>query len=815
VTDLRLKSISIQNFRSIEGEIKVPLDAPVVLIHGQNGAGKTSMLSAIELALTGAIPSLGRAEPDYLQYLPHKKAKDGKGKIELEVAGLTPKDRTSVTVTKAAVEKTHLLDQNAARFFSERCYLAQSTLTRLLELYEGVDTRRSESQLTTFVRELLGLDQFDAIIEGLRPVGDVRRLRGEAPAFWSAREDIPELEQEIGNDREEEETLNAGRILAHDRLATRIASIFGQAFPEPFSLEVIEAQLRASDDEGDLLVLARARRDIIAILEQWRALSAGTPGVDREAVEAEDNEARAALDAWKKGPGKALDAVIEELRTWMPQLATSDSAGPERAGKAALEAVTMELTRIDALITRDEADAKLQSDAERVIVRGRARLPSLDEEISKAAGANEALAQALSELQPHVHDDDCPVCGRDFSEVSPTSLAAHLSARIADMVEAAGRLQSLTADKAATQGAIVAAERNVGAIQGRRLPADQLDDLKLKRARFEELKPQLDTLQNPAAQGAALAGRVARAARQLANLRTSDQAATVLRQSVNKLASELNQAELGGAEALDAGAGRLRAHVQEREVTLAVRAGNRRTAMEDLEELKRLDLRLAQVQKRIETSERRLAELTVRKREADRRIELAKDLARQTREQRTAIVRRVFNDELNSVWSDLFVRLAPEELFVPAFALPETSAGPVEAVLETRYRLGGKGGNPRAMLSAGNLNTAALTLFLALHLSAKRRLPWLIIDDPVQSMDEVHISQFAALLRTLSKQMNRQVIIAVHERPLFDYLALELSPAFPEDRLITIELSRAANEKTIARWDAKTYEPDRAIAIAA
>lgn len=66
-------------------------------------------------------------------------------------------------------------------------------------------------------------------------------------------------------------------------------------------------------------------------------------------------------------------------------------------------------------------------------------------------------------------------------------------------------------------------------------------------------------------------------------------------------------------------------------------------------------------------------------------------------------------------------------------------------------------GNPRAMLSAGNLNTAALTLFLALHLSAKSQLPWLIIDDPVQSMDEMHISQFAALLRTLAKQHGRQV----------------------------------------------------------
>lgn len=80
------------------------------------------------------------------------------------------------------------------------------------------------------------------------------------------------------------------------------------------------------------------------------------------------------------------------------------------------------------------------------------------------------------------------------------------------------------------------------------------------------------------------------------------------------------------------------------------------------------------------------------------------------------------------------------------------------------------------MLSAGNLNTAALTLFLALHLTAKPTLPWLLLDDPVQSMDEVHVAQLAAVLRTLTRQHKRRIIIAVHEQALFDYLVLELQP---------------------------------------
>jgi len=79
-------------------------------------------------------------------------------------------------------------------------------------------------------------------------------------------------------------------------------------------------------------------------------------------------------------------------------------------------------------------------------------------------------------------------------------------------------------------------------------------------------------------------------------------------------------------------------------------------------------------------------------------------------------------------------------------------------------------------------------------------------------MDEVHISQFAALLRTLSKQQNRQVIVAVHDRSLFDYLALELSPAFPEDRLITLGLGKNAEGHTTVDYQPKIFVRDVAFA---
>ena len=198
--------------------------------------------------------------------------------------------------------------------------------------------------------------------------------------------------------------------------------------------------------------------------------------------------------------------------------------------------------------------------------------------------------------------------------------------------------------------------------------------------------------------------------------------------------------------------------------------------------------------------------------EAKRRQGVARAVHSAASEARATIVQRVFTQSLNEVWQSVFTRLAPREPFVPAFGLPTSSKTAMELTLETIHRSGEPGGSPQMMLSAGNLNTAALSLFIALHLAVDPLVPCLVFDDPVQSMDEVHIAQFAGLMRVLAKHHERQVIIAVHERALFEYLALELSPAFEGDELITIELGDRSedDDQGITRL---TWAPDTAIAV--
>ncbi|MEC5293005.1 AAA family ATPase [Aurantimonas sp. C2-6-R+9] len=262
---MRLKSLYMKDFRSIDGEIDISLDAPIVLIHGPNGAGKTSLLTAIELALTGAVPSLSRAEPDYLTYLPHKDRPFGEVRLEV-TADDGEIRRGDVRVTTNAVTGQALLSHTEANFFSERSYLAQSTLGRLLEIYQHAD-KKSDSPLTRFVKELLGLDRMDALIGGLHTAGNIARLKVPVPAYGETRDRIPAEEVEIaalGDQVKEAEIA----IRTHDEdLRGKVAMV------DPAQLDLppadIIAALKGVSEESDLTALVRSRRELEVSRSGW------------------------------------------------------------------------------------------------------------------------------------------------------------------------------------------------------------------------------------------------------------------------------------------------------------------------------------------------------------------------------------------------------------------------------------------------------------------------------------------------------------------------------------------------------------------
>lgn len=806
----RLKSLTVTDFRSIRGTVTVPLDSPVVLIHGHNGSGKTSLLSAIELGLTGHVASLARVDPSFDSHLVHKAAAEGSVSITAEgLPDLSP--TAEIKSTNRKFSGKGILSPMLSRFYGERCYLAQATLARLLEIYQHKDARLTESPLTKFVKDLLGLDQLDALVEGLHDAGDVRRLRTGAPLFWDVRDAIPKLESEVTLLTKEQSALNAELLQLTQSAQARLLLM---GLPEQVDIRSPQAlsQLQSEASEPELQRLAKMRRDIGAVIDQWSSVRSGVTAQERDAAEARSKIAAESLQRWRDGSGKQLESVFTAMSAYFSDLPSPSSTRPTHARSVASQTVSAELKRCSSVLARDVEDVKQLAALDEGIGKSRSRISVLDEQIAKHAATAGSLAEALNSLLPHVHSEECPVCSRNFGEVSKLPLSEHLARQISTLTASAGRLQVLSKERVEGATSLANAERSRGLVAGRVLSTEARDELKTRVARLTEFELALQQLKPAVIDGEKLLNDASEAAASLNALRARDQKATAIRAAAQKFAVDLSLQEVGESEPLAEALQRFQSHVSKTEDTLIAKESARREANVILKQLDALEVRKKALAKAISDNKKQLARKSQRKVVADRRIAQAKELSRRARDQRTAIVRRVFNESLNAIWRDLFVRLAPDEPFVPAFALPESDGGAVEAVLETLYRGGGKGGNPRAMLSAGNLNTAALTLFLALHLSVKPALPWLLIDDPVQSMDEVHIAQFAALLRTLSKQHHRQIIVAVHEKPLFDYLALELSPAFQNDRLITVELGRDPDGKTVANCEPLVWVPDQAVA---
>ena len=52
---MRLQSAVIEGFRGFVNRVEIDLAADVVILHGPNGVGKTSLLDAVLWALTGRI----------------------------------------------------------------------------------------------------------------------------------------------------------------------------------------------------------------------------------------------------------------------------------------------------------------------------------------------------------------------------------------------------------------------------------------------------------------------------------------------------------------------------------------------------------------------------------------------------------------------------------------------------------------------------------------------------------------------------------------------------------------------------------------
>jgi exonuclease SbcC len=476
--DARLDNLLITNVRSIRGTVAVPLNAPVVLLHGSNGMGKTSILSALELALTGDIAHLRRVDKEYERHLLHRGAQEGS--VSLTVTGDPfPRQQAEITLTinEDGASAGSLLDGENAKFFAERCYLPQATLNRLLELYQDATASEQTSPLTKFVKDLLGLDQLDALIDGLYVVFHVRRIRNLISDYRRFENLQNELKQEVQNVRTRELDTKRSAGVRRETLAHKLKSLYPPDSPMQSLLDkpndLRQAVDRDNSSESELSSLTEARQELASLTRRWNELPQTPAAEARQEKEAEERDARDAYQVWIKGPGQQLNNLAVDLADLFPDLPSPLASDPESARATAESRVLQEKERCSRILQRARAASLRINDLDATIQRSRARLAELDQELSSLSQDAEALASALAAIVPHIHGDECPICLRDFSELKKGPLSAQVSASIANLTTQAGRLKALAQSRAEETARLGAASRDQLSSQQEQLaPAD-------------------------------------------------------------------------------------------------------------------------------------------------------------------------------------------------------------------------------------------------------------------------------------------------------------------------------------------------------
>ena len=796
----RLTAMSLQDFRLFRGEHRIALDGDVVLIYGANGSGKSSLLSAIEFGLTGSVSDLLRYGKDFPRCLRNVHAE---GSAEVRVT-FESTDATIISTTSVVSDSDNLerssqnLDEASRQFFSERCYLSQVRLGRLLDMYQAVEKGSADPPIVQFVKRLLRLDSLESLSEALHDIEDVRRTRKK----YTEVSYLEDRERKLASEKSELALeINASatsRTSVANAIQTVIGSLDGSVKISELNLvEVSKLAERFSAWISELtnVEVQSIEKDAQKIREVKIVIENSKGAVDDRllGLEQELRNQEVILNELLVRLQPILDDAVAELQaiSGVTDLFPDSASFEDQWSQTEL--------RLSQTLIRLEADHKaMQIDEDRLLnlrameAEKRKELTALQDELSELASAVPQWAETLASLANQITADECPVCLRDFSELGKGSLGDFVQQRANQIGLNAKRLQECELNRAKLLLQIADVDRNIVALSvrfGERVSANRLV------ATFSSLKGVAQRLEaNRSSMEECI--RVANALVPIRlEIRLSQ--ARIVQLGEAKAALAIIAQRLDVKAPTGVSLSELLSFLEQKFVEVTHKQSQTiKVIREVVMQLSTLTLLLKEAD-RLDRHWLELNEQELKIAEARRKVDQITGKARRVLKCAIAAKRklldRVFDETLNHLWTELFERLARNEPFKPRLSESKATRDQIRTTMQAVAEGIDPFENVGAVHSFGNQNTSALSLFLALNLIGPPRHHVLILDDPVQSMDDVHISQFAVLLKELINQAGRQIFVAVHERPLFDYLAFELTPNLSGRKLVTIELDRLSD----------------------
>ena len=172
----------------------------------------------------------------------------------------------------------------------------------------------------------------------------------------------------------------------------------------------------------------------------------------------------------------------------------------------------------------------------------------------------------------------------------------------------------------------------------------------------------------------------------------------------------------------------------------------------------------------------------------DQTGERAQNIIEALREAASAVVEERLG-EISPLLQSIYARIDPHPSFGFVTFLSQVVRGKGELHTVVRDPLVEKECDfPAAVLSSSQMNALAVSVFLTLNIGVpKLPLSAAILDDPLQSFDDIHLLGLVDLLRRTKDR--RQLFVSTHDGRFGGLLSRKLRPSNPNGRTIVIELN--------------------------
>jgi exonuclease SbcC len=161
-------------------------------------------------------------------------------------------------------------------------------------------------------------------------------------------------------------------------------------------------------------------------------------------------------------------------------------------------------------------------------------------------------------------------------------------------------------------------------------------------------------------------------------------------------------------------------------------------------------------------------------------------------------------------FEELFRRLAKNPFFNVTVSSAKVRRHTPEVDWHAIY--GGREFPGYAVFSQGELNSCAIAFFLALATSHPSSLKFMVLDDPVQNMDEIHIEEFGNVLKFMKDILGYQIVVALHDESVYQFFKRQLHPTSKEQSLISYSFEPTDGGAEILKDTSADFDPSAFVA---